>query len=230
MASVRSASQNSATSGTAITVSAPAGVTAGDVVIVVTNLNGTSTSTTDNNGSTPFTKDSAIDNWSPPTFSQTNSISIWTRTIQVGDPSTYAFTGGSSQRWGIVAVAIQSPNTTSFYDVAPAVANRNETANNGDSIDAPSITTLTNNTIHIALGLQDASSTSITSTPTGYTKAEDALNQPVAFYYKAIAVAGATGTASAFNWSSFGTKCALSFAIKNASTTSTSNFFPFFGP
>ena len=45
----RAGSNNSATSGTAISVSAPTGTVAGDMVVIVTNVNGTSTSTTDNN-------------------------------------------------------------------------------------------------------------------------------------------------------------------------------------
>lgn len=217
---IRSASKSNATSGTAITVAAPTGTTTGDKVIVIINVNGTSTTCVDNNGATPFTKDGAIDQWAPPTQSQTNSITIFTRTIEAGDPSTYAFTAGSSQRWGIVAVTIENPNISSFYDVIPDTAARNEIGNNGDPVDAPSITTNTANAIHIAVGVQDANSTSVVGSPSGYTKAEEALNQPVSVYYKTIVSAGASGAASSFDWDQFGTKVGFSFAIKQESSTS----------
>ncbi len=209
----RAGSNNSATSGTAISVSAPTGTVAGDMVVIVTNVNGTSTSTTDNNGSTPFTKDSSISEYSSATYSQSSSITVWTRLIQSGDPTTFNFTSGASGRWGIIALTFSDPNTSSFWDVAPNTSNRNEGDNNSSAIDAPSITTTVDDAIHLAIGLQDSSSTSLTASPSGYSAGASAVNQPVAGYYKTISTAGATGTASNFNWNVAGYKTAFSMSI-----------------
>jgi len=212
---VRASNTNSATTGTAISVTAPAGTTTGDVVIVSVHAN-TQTTIADNNGATAFTED--INDYKPDPIDG-HTVSVFSRRIQAGDPTTYNFTSGASGRWSIIAVTFQNPNASSIYDVAPSTSNANNIDNqlNGN-ISAPSITTLTDNAIHCALAWVDSQPAIYTSHPAGYTVERDATNQPQSFCYKVITPAGATGS-QAFVTDQFAARIAMSFAIKDIGTT-----------
>src|SRR5215471_18650883 len=95
---LRSSSANTAGTGTALSVSAPTGTATGDLVQIFVHLNGVTT-ITDNNGSTAFTED--VNDYQNTPSGMTTSI--FTRRVQAGDPSTYNFTAGASDRWTVVA-------------------------------------------------------------------------------------------------------------------------------
>jgi hypothetical protein len=209
--SVRSSSKNSADSGTAITVAAPAGTDTGDVVVVVIHGNG-ETSFVDNNGATPFTE-----NLADYTTGGT-TISVFSRRIQAGDPATYAFTLGASNRWSIVAVALQNPHDTDVYDIAPAEGNTYVGSGAGTMVDFLSITTLTDNAIHLVACCVDSGTAGVSATPAGYTHLQTttAGQQVVSVCYKSIAATGATGTGTFTLDTDSVDRITLSFAIKSS--------------
>jgi len=228
---VRASSQNSATTGTAASVAAPTGTTTGDVVVIAVHFN-QQTTIADNNGATPFTAD--LSNYKPNTSSG-HTVSIFSRRIQVGDPTTFNFTGGASGRWSIIAVTFQNPHATDIYDVTPSTTN----ADNLDSppgssgATAPDITTTTDNAIHCALAFIDASIDDFTGWPSGYTVQQSVdNNQGQTFTTKVITPAGATGEQT-FTHNGSGTAfIGLSFAVKDIGGSTSvkdmiSGFIPF---
>lgn len=220
MTEPRSSSSNSATSGTDISVTAPAGVLPGDIVTIAVHAN-TQTTIVDNNGSTPFTED--INDYKPnPTAGHT--ISLFSRRVQVGDPSTYSFTSGASGRWAIVAVAWKNPHPNEIYEVAPSTAN----ASNRDDSSAqtsivPSINTVNKNAIHVSIGFMDDGTAAFSSGPTGYTVLQNPVNQPITYAYKRIPSAGSTGTTT-HTWSVVAPVIGISFALRDFGKSA--SFYP----
>jgi hypothetical protein len=208
---VRASSNNSASTGTAISVSAPTGTTAGDVVIISVHGNG-QTTITDNNGGTPFTAD--ISNYKPNTTNG-HTVSIFSRRIVGGDPSTYNFTLGATGRWSITAVTFQTPSTTAIYDVAPNTANAaNRDDSTASTLNAPTITTTTPNAIHIVCGYSDDGTGGAMTKPTGYTEQGNPVNEPQTVSTKVIASASATG-AQTVTATTNSPMIALSFAVRD---------------
>ncbi len=224
MATLRSSSKNDSTTGTAITVAAPSGAVAGDFVVCVVVANG-QTTIADNNGSTPFTED--INDYKPNTANG-HTLSIFSRQIQSGDPSTYAFTSGASGRWAIIAMCW---NGSHSYDVSPSTSNAtNDDSASSGTINAPSITTTVDNAHHVTLCTWDTGTTGTITTPSGYTLLQNANSggEPTHASYKNIATAGATGATQHDN-TEFGAMISLSFSVKaTATATNTTNFFNFF--
>lgn len=209
---VRSARGNSATTGTAVSITAPAGSASGDVMICVVHANN-NTTIVDNNGASAFTED--LNDFQDTTPGQT--LSLFSRRLVGGDTTSYAFTLGTSGRWGVICVAFQNPNASTIYD-----ATHVETANPGaapiTSGNSPSVTTNTSNAIHCAIIAPDGNDSAAYNTPAGYTSQATTVGpaQGLAFDTKVIAVAGATGTVG-FTWT--GTQAdgyiGLGFAIKD---------------
>lgn len=216
---VRAASQNSASTGTAITVTAPTGTTTGDFVVCIVHGNGQET-LADNNGATPFTEATNFSDYKPNTTNG-HVISVFYRTIQAGDPGSYAFTLSTSGRWGIVAIAYSGTAVT--FDVAPNTTNAaNEDDTDDGTISAPTIT-VANNTIHTVFCGWDTAVIGSITTPTGYTIAENANGggEPTHASYKAFATGGATGAVECVN-SEFGSMIASSFSVKEGGSFSPS--------
>lgn len=190
----------------AVSIAAPAGTAAGDLVIVEVVVNaGVTNPPADNNTGTAFTdKGQSVED--------TNGtiLAVFARLIQGGDPSTYAFTNPANSRWSAIARAWQSPHAD-LFDVAPAFATP---ITSGTSINAPSITTLTANAIHVCGAGPDGAGNSSTGTPAGYTATTVNTNQAVASAYKVIAAAGATG-AQTFTYTSSNSANAVSYAVKD---------------
>lgn len=206
MPSVRSTSSNSANTGTAFSVSAPTGTTEGDVVFIIAHGN-EQTTWTDNNGSTPFTEDLA--DYKPnPSYGQV--LSIFSRRIQAGDPTTYNFTKGSTGRGALLAITVQDVNLTNIYDVAITTANAES---DGSTMDAPSITTLTDGALHICLACLDDGVVTVTGFPSGYGDTVSENDQPVGAASKVITTAGSTG-AQTFTFSGSSGRMSASFAVK----------------
>lgn len=227
---IRTATQNSSSTGTAVSVSAPSGTTAGDLVKVIVHANG-QTTIVDNNGSTPFTEQ--IDDYKPNT-SNGHTMSIFSRVIQGGDPSTYNFTIGASGRWGVVAICA-TDSVTPVDDYAP---NTGTGASNRDSsVDGTAVTESINtgvaNAVNIVCAGWDTSSIGTITTPSGYTLLANANGggEPLHASYKVITSAGATGTQNIVN-TEFGAYITFSFSIKaGASSTAVKDmiggFIPF---
>lgn len=209
---VRSARGNSATTGTAVSITAPAGSASGDLMICVVHANG-NTTIVDNNGASAFTED--LNDFQDTTPGQT--VSLFSRRLVGGDTTSYAFTIGASGRWGVICVAFQSPNASTIYD-----ATHVETATPGSapitSGNSPSVTTATSNAIHCAIIAPDGSDSAAFNTPAGYTSQATTTgpSQGMAFDTKVIAAAGATGTVG-FTWTGNTADgyIGLGFAIKD---------------
>jgi hypothetical protein len=215
---VRSSSTANNAGSTAVSVSAPAGTTAGDLVSIVVSNNLNGVSVTDNNGSTPFTLDSTQDE-----TGAGSRQTIWSRRIIAGDPSTYAFTLGSSQRWTIVAVTFSNPNQGVIYDVTPSSTINANT--DPATRTAPSITTLTPKAIHCSIITADGSARSFTATPAGYTVEKNtANNNPCGFADLVITSPGATGTTS-WTLNAQDGSIQTSFAIRNFDTLHPASVF-----
>jgi len=222
MTEIVASSQNSSTTGTAISVSAPSGTTVGDVVICHVHAN-TNTTIVDNNGGTPFTED--LTDYAPNTSSG-HVIAIFKRTIVSGDPTTYNFTSGASGRWSIIAFTVRKPHTSSFYDVAPSTTNTGnlDSPPGSSNAVAPTITTVNVNALHIVAGFIDASTDDFTGWPTGYTVLQSVdNNQGQTVAWKRISSPAATG-AQTFTHNGSGTAyIAPSYAIRDNGTDG--NFF-----
>jgi hypothetical protein len=216
--SVRSSSKADSTTGTAIAVSAPSGAAAGDFVVCLVQANG-QTTIADNNGGTAFTED--VNDYKPnPTGGHT--VSVFSRVIQPGDPSTYNFTSGASGRWSIIAICY-TDSATPTYDVSPNTANAANTDDSASgSITVPSINTGVDGAIHTTFACWDTSAIGTISTPAGYTVLQTANGggEPMSAAYKVIAAAGATGT-TAFDNTEFGSRLGLSFSVKSTAVAAT---------
>lgn len=216
--SFRTSTQNSSSTGTAVSVSAPTGTTAGDLVKVIVHANG-QTTIVDNNGATPFTEQ--IDDYKPNT-SNGHTVSIFSRVIQSGDPSTYNFTIGASGRWGVVAICA-TDSVTPVDDYAPSTgtgASNRDSASDGTAV-TESINTGVDNAVNIICAGWDTGAIGTITTPSGYTLLANANGggEPLHASYKVIATAGATGTQNIVN-TEFGAYITFSFSIK-AGTSST---------
>lgn len=222
---VRAASQNSSSSGTAITVSKPAGTTTGDLVVCIVQGNGQET-LSDNNGSTPFTEAPNFSDYKPNT-SNGHVVSVFYRTIQAGDPDTYAFTLSASGRWSVVAICFSG--TSLSFDVAPNTANAaNDDSASTGTINAPAITVAAN-IIHTVFCGWDTGAVGTITTPAGYTLAANANGggEPLHASYKAFVSGGSTGAVTCAN-TEFGAMIASSFSVKENPATGYTSPFPSF--
>lgn len=208
---LRASSSNSASTGTDATHTVPTGTAAGDLVIVSVHFNG-QTTIVDNNGATPWTED--INDYKPNTTNG-HTVSVFHRVFQTGDPTTLHFTGGATGRWSIILDTWQSPHAD-IWDVAPSTANA-ANADNSDAatIDAPAITTLTANAIHVVHGYLDDGTGGNPSGPAGYTAAGAENDEPQGAFYKVIVAAGTTGAQTVTGTTS-SPRIALSYSLKTS--------------
>ena len=209
MATSVRASSTGTGSGTAISVAAPTGTTTGDLVVVFITGN-TASTFVDNNGATPFTEDMEF----LATSGDTAAV-LYSRRIQAGDPTTYAFTRGGADRWTAHAVTFQNPHATTNYDV---VAQGREQAGNTTTGTTVNITTLNAGSIHCAALANDLLNNAFTALPATYDTQQDSGQQRAAFMTKTITLPGATGEQT-FTWTTLCNYASLSFAIMDETGT-----------
>lgn len=150
-----------------------------------------------------------------PNTTNGHTMTLFSRTIQAGDPSTYNFTSGASGRWSVIAITFKSDGVIAF-DVAPNTANAaNDDSASTGTINAPTITTGVADTIHVVFNGWDTSAYGTITTPSGYTLLQNANTdgEPLHASYKAIATASATGAVSIAN-TEFAAMIASSFSVK----------------
>lgn len=107
-----------ASSGTAVSLTHGLSIQSGDVIIATVNANGSGNTVTDNNGSTAFTTDHYADN------PDSARYYVMHRVAGASEPSSYAFTLGSSGRWSIVVRQYRGVDS-SVWDVAPSADSLN---------------------------------------------------------------------------------------------------------
>jgi hypothetical protein len=214
---VRSSSSGTAASGTAASVARPVGTTTGDLTVCLLSTNGLVTHV-DNNGGTPFTK-----NLNEYMGSDSGTISVWTRRILGGDPATYNWTIGSSQRWTVSCITLQTPHASLIFD--GSISTNADGTGNLTSGTTNSIVTTQANSIHFAVFTTDGPSNTISGTPAGYTCDLNGGDQWTALCRKVVAAAGATG-AQTFSYDSLSEYMSASFAIVDSGASgATINLF-----
>lgn len=158
---VVSASNNGNSASPSVTT--PAGIQSGDVIIASIHGNGSTPSITDNNGSNPFT-DSGLG------LREVNNTSASTRIMYrvagSSEPASYAWTLGESNRWTVIISVYRGVDTSTIFDVAPSAALENKAIGvSPASVATTDITTLTDGAEIIAIGLLDSASVTFTATP-----------------------------------------------------------------
>ena len=195
-----------------ISITAPAGCTTGDVAVAVLKrdaVNIAADGWADNNGATPFTKDNTID-----TDANDFLTSIFSRRLTGAEGASYTFifTGDTTAAEILsIALCFSNPHATDIYDVAPSAATDNPEAADGGSIDAISINSTVNGSIHVIVGMRET--TDFNNEPAGYTTDYGPLST-FQVAHKIIAVAGATGAAT-FTGAGNVSANTQSFLIKN---------------
>jgi len=112
---IASASTDAA-SGTAVSLTHGLTIQSGDIIVALVHANGSGTTIVDNNGASSFTKRTEADSGA------TSHAAIFDRVAGGSEPSAYAFTLGSSQRWAIIVLQFRGVDA-SIYDVTPGAAN-----------------------------------------------------------------------------------------------------------
>lgn len=162
-----------------------------------------------------------IDDYKPNTSSG-HTMSVFSRVIEAGDPTTYNFTLGASGRWAAVAICA-TDSSTPTDDVAPSTTNagNRDSAGDGNATTA-SITTGVDNAAHIIVAGWDTGAIGTITTPSGYTLLANANGggQPTHVAYKVITPAGATGTTTPTN-TEFAAYITFSFSIKGVAVATT---------
>lgn len=219
---LRSSSNNSATTGTAVSVASPTGTTVGDLVLVVLACNN-QTTIVDNNGATVFAEN--LNDYQPNTANGL-TLSVFSRRIIAGDPGTYNFTIGATGRWNVTAICIKNPHPSIIYDVSP-VGGGNRDTTLAATVSANSITTTTDSALHIIIGCIDTATLTMSGTPAGYTIIQNSSpNQTTTTMYKVISAAGATGSLT-FTASGNESMLAASLAVRAAELPTTFNNYQF---
>lgn len=226
MATYRSSSSNDDPTGTAISVAKPSGAASGDFVVCIVQANG-QTTIADNNGSAAFTVAPNFSNYKPNTGSG-HTVSVFSRTLDGTEGSTFDFTSGASGRWSVIAICW---NGAHAFDVAPNTANAaNDDSASTGNITCPAITTGVANAHHVTFCCWDSSLYGTITTPTGYTLLQNASTdgEPMHASYKNIVSAGSTGTVGHSN-TEFAAMITASFSVKStAAAESTTDFFIMF--
>jgi len=205
---VRSSSKASDPVASSITIASPAGTVAGDVMIVCVSGNDVAT-LADNNGATPFTKDTQQQ--------QTNSgstLAIFSRRIVSGDPSTWTFTSTAGlTRISAVAITFSNPHATDIYD--PSAPSAGTSTQGETSATAARITTTVNNSIHVVCCSTDNQGNELTPPTAGYTEQQQSTEEPCSICTSTINPAGQTSASVVFTPAFSTSLLCQSFAIKN---------------
>jgi len=186
---VRASGTGNATgsSGTAISITKPTGVTSGDVVIAFVYANNPATSIVDNNGANSFTTIGSLRN-------ETGVFVglVAYRVAGGSEPASYAWTSNSSGAWGVVIATYTGVNTTTVEDTTSTY---NFNVDPSSVSDCDSLTTATDGAFSLVMGTVDSSTSALSAGPgNGYTqRVINTANRDLIIFDKEIAPAGATG-------------------------------------
>lgn len=174
---------------------------ANDVIVADIHANGTGTTVTDNNSTYAFDADDYAD-CSDGAGGSGSRLALFSRKIGASEPSSYAWTLSSSQRWAIVLRVFRNIDQTSRWDVAPSSSRRTiETTPGGSSpATAPAMTVNAAGALGLVVIASDLDPTVVTySSPTnsyGY-EHEESGQQSLVTYTRLAMSAGSSGTTSA---------------------------------
>ncbi|RAX45121.1 hypothetical protein DQ354_11940 [Arthrobacter sp. AQ5-06] len=207
---VNSTTTYSGTASTAVSLTAPSGTQAGDVLIasITADLNPSMASVPA--GWTPIVNALSINSSST---SGARAFAYY-HVVGASDPSSYTWTLSTAVKWGGGLTAYRGVNNTTPLDspVATAV----DTSYTATSITAPSITTASNGAMLIG-GVGCDCASPVVSPPSGWTERWEAAGGQIAEQADKVQVtAGASGTAT-WTFSSARTVAAWRTALKPAS-------------
>ncbi|MFP3462263.1 PKD domain-containing protein [Arthrobacter globiformis] len=189
--SVRSSSSAfSATAASAVTLAAPAGTSAGDVLVasITADLNPSMASAPA--GWTPMVSALSINSSST---SGARVFAYW-HAVTSSDPASYRWTLSTAVKWGAGMTAYRGVNTATPVD--STVATAVDTSYSATSITVPSVTTASNGAMLIGGVGVDAAAPAITA-PAGWTERWQAAGgQIAALADRAQPAAGVSGTAT----------------------------------
>ncbi|KND51093.1 MAG: Fibronectin type III domain protein [Parcubacteria bacterium C7867-007] len=174
----------------------PTGTIAKDVVIAVINFNSGSAVLSDNNGSTPFTKD-----YTSPNYGSANMY-VFSRYAGGSEPSSYVFSSSGGDRWTITCTTFRGVDVINKYDVAPSNSTFSYTGGaGGAAATSTAITTLTNGALILSVsGIDTGTATLATQMPADsfIGLIERSTDQPQNAVYK---IKDTAGLQSSVSWS-----------------------------
>ncbi|MCO4273382.1 hypothetical protein NG701_02895, partial [Pseudarthrobacter sp. HLT3-5] len=187
---VNSSSASASTASANVTIAAPAGTAAGDVLIAAITADFSPTMSSVPTGWTPIVNGLGIN-------SSSNSGSrafVYYHVVGTSDPASYTWTLSTAVKWGGGITAYRGVNNTTPLD-SPVVTAL-DTTYSATSITAPSVTTATAGAMLIGGGACDCSAP-VFSPPSGWTERWEApAGQIAELADRFQATAGASGTAT----------------------------------
>jgi len=175
---------------TGVSVPAPSGITAGDVLVASITSDRNASMTTVPAGWTPMVNGLSINS----SAGAGARIYAYYHVVGAAESGSYSWVLGSKQKWGAGITAYRGVNTTTPLDTS--VVTGVNSSWSGTSLTLPSITTASSNTMLIgAVGLD--SGTPLAAPPSGWTQEWQAAGgQVAALADKAQPNAGASGPAT----------------------------------
>jgi hypothetical protein len=187
---------NSASTGTAISITHGLSISSGDIVLAFITQNGAGRTFTDNNGATPFTD---VLTESTPASTSSATYAIRVRVAGASEPASYAWTSSGSDYWGVQIRAFPGVHAD-IWDVTPSTSTRTGSSADGTTAIAPAMTINTAGALGLCLFVTDAYATVATysGVTNGYAaELEGGTNHSMASYTRIWASTGSTGTTSA---------------------------------
>lgn len=178
------AAGNAASSGTAVSVTHGLTINSGDLVLAVVHCNDTGQSIADNNSGYSFTEMAE-------SGASTFTRAVYWREAGGSEPSSYAWTIGSSDRWSVIVAVFRPTGGESVraapFDVSPSSV----TGASSSTVTAPGINAGIDNATVIAMGYVDNNSRYFQSGPgdgfsEAFTTSTVNYNQPMSMYYKSV--------------------------------------------
>lgn len=153
------------TSGLVASSALPSSIRSGDILLATVHLNGGSGDTPpqiamDMNGNTPFIDSGlGVRRYN----SDSGTYYIYYKIVGKEEPSTYRWSLSQDNRWGVTIASYRGVNTSNIFDVFPTSSSEN-TGSDATAL-TKSITTISDNAMVIAVGFNDSSSITFSSTP-----------------------------------------------------------------
>jgi hypothetical protein len=170
-----------------VTVSRPAGVATGDVLVAEVNADKAPTVSAVPAGWTPVVTSLGVNGLA--------TTSVWSHVVAdaAAEPAAYTWQLSSPQKWNAGVTAFRGVDPTTPWDTAAVTATDPSTASTGLTV--PGVTTTTPDAMLVG-GVGPNSTSATVAPPAGWTEAFEATTAQVAeLAYSPRPTAGATGTA-----------------------------------
>ncbi|HRJ52933.1 MAG TPA: SdrD B-like domain-containing protein [Candidatus Thiothrix moscowensis] len=205
---------NSGTSGNTQTVSKPANIQAGDLIIVTLHYERTNLTINSSNGFTLIRREALAT--TDGTASRA-TVAAFYKIATASEPATYTFTSSgnatSPANWRIMANRVTGHNP--IQPIGNQSGNNAGTATTGTSRAITGINTTSHNALLVSAMSMASGDISTLNVPTGMTQAFSSITRTAAgVAYQTIATPGATGNKT-WSWTTGRNNAGLLFAINN---------------